>query len=661
MKNLYRKLLRSNRRDYRLVIFVGVIIVSLIYFTIALTSYLYQIVEGKIGTATEIYGQLGIFIITYLLMIILLILVVLEYIRKRMYTYSVLTVLGIQKKQRDRFVLWEYAGITISSIFGGVTFGIFLTEIMQKVLEKILVNGNNEMIVGRSMVPIRLTLIISIVVFGVLFMIGDQLIACLGIDTLINPRKHNTAKLSNRKIVLIPATIFEIIAITSYFGYWGMLNKLFPIVIGSIGLYFWMQHIGEVRRKKFRNNKRKYYKNITWLNKWDEQLHYYTNQAYLITVLLMLVIAVLGISFLDHYPVNVNENYPYDIVWMAEKNDETFIDYIEEKYACEIQKKDCIRVTTPDFGEHMGISASEYQKWTGQTKELSEEEIFIIYQRERKQRNELGIDYGRKKPRVHIGNATYDLWLWDAPHIMPSNKFDTSYHVKGEENRILTGVFESSAIGRTKTSVWENVVVFSDEYYEKVKDEASGANLIVMIKVSTKQYDMLMAEIKEYAQEHSQVELFSPQGNNLIYEKEAVIKEKQRDNFIQLASTIINSSILLFCMLFILIIKAKNDSTELCERYGFYYKMGMEKGKRKKNIYKENFLFTITSLLYGGIVGGLFAAVEIIRKDFSIDWLTTYMLGITAIYVFIAILFGVSTRILARQEILKVERGNQDV
>lgn len=661
MKNLYRKLLRSNRRDYELVIFVGVITVSLIYFTIALTSYLYQIVEGEIGTATEIYGQLGIFIITYILMIVLLILVVLEYIRKRMYTYSVLTVLGIQKKQRNRLILWEYVGIVVSSMLGGVLLGICLTEVMKKVLINVLLNGDKAVSLERSLVPIRLTLIISIVVFVVLFLIGDQLIACLGIDTLINPRKHTTAKLLNRKLLLIPATIFEIIAITSYFGYWGMLNKLFPIIIGSIGLYFWMQYIGEVLRKKARNNKRKYYKNITWLNKWHEQLHYYLNQAYLITVLLMVVIAVLGVSFLDHYPANVNENYLYDIVWMAEKKDETFINSIEDKYACTIQKRDCIRVTTPDFGEHVGISASEYQKWTGQTKELLGEEIFIVYQRERKQRNELGIDYGRKKPRVHIGNATYDLWLWDAPHIMPSNKFDTSYHVKGEEDRILTGVFESSAIGRTKTNVWENVIVFSDDYYEKVKDEASGANLIVMIEVSGQQYDMLLGEIKEYAHEHSQADLFSPQENNLIYEKDTVIKEKQRDNFIQLISTIINSGILLFCMLFMLIIKTKNDSTELCERYRFYYKMGMEKGRRKKNIYKENFLFMNTLLLYGGIVGGVFATIEIIRKDFNIEWLLVYMMGITAICVIIVILFVIATWILARQEILKVERGNQNV
>ena len=209
--------------------------------------------------------------------------------------------------------------------------------------------------------------------------------------------------------------------------------------------------------------------------------------------------------------------------------------------------------------------------------------------------------------------------------------------------------------------MWENVVVFSDDYYEKVKNEATGANLIVMIEVAGQQYDMLLTEMKEYAHEHSQIDLFSSQGNNLIYEKDAVIKEKQRDNFIQLASTIINSSILLFCMLFMLIIKTKNDSTELCERYRFYYKMGMEKGKRKKNIYKESFLFTTTTLIYGGIVGGVFAAIEIIRKDFNIEWLIVYMMGITAICVFIVILFVTATWILARQEILKMERGNQNV
>ena len=34
---------------------------------------------------------------------------------------------------------------------------------------------------------------------------------------------------------------------------------------------------------------------------------------------------------------DINENYLYDIVWMAGQNDEEFVDYLEEKYSCEIK------------------------------------------------------------------------------------------------------------------------------------------------------------------------------------------------------------------------------------------------------------------------------------------------------------------------------------
>ena len=63
----------------------------------------------------------------------------------------------------------------------------------------------------------------------------------------------------------------------------------------------------------------------------------------------------------------------------------------------------------------------------------------------------------------------------------------------------------------------------------------------------------------------------------------------------------------------------------------------------KKNIYKESFLFTNTLLLYGGIVGGVFATIEIIRKDFNIEWLIVYLIGITVSMIH-AIIGPISTR-----------------
>jgi len=657
MREFYFKLLQGNRRDYVLVIVVGVITVSLIYSTTALTAHLYQIAEGRAGSGTEIYGQLGIFILTYILMVLLLILVVFEYIRKRKYVYGVLNVLGITRKQRSRFIALEYAGIVGVSLIMGFVMGFLIDMIMKKAIIKFLLYGNSAFLSDDRMIPLLLTLIISFLVFIILFLVSDQLIACLGIDAILNPGKGRGLHLTQRKYLLAVALLLEIFAIGSYFGYWGRLYKLFPVVLGGLGLYLIMQFAGERKLEKHRKCKRKYYRNITWTCNWFEHLSYYLNQAYLIAVLVFLILTILGVSFFDYFPAMTGENYPYDIVWMADWEDESFIKKLEENYECEIQARECIRVSTPDYGEHMAISASEYQQWTKQNLELHGEEVFIIYQRERKQRNELGIDYGRKRPRIHIGNAMSDLWIWNTPKIMPSNKFDKNYVIAGERDCILTGVFESSALKKMKSAVWENIIVFSDEYFQEIRTSAQGANLAVMINVSPEDYEMVAAEIKEYAAVHSQRDFFSTEGANLIYEKEKIMTEKQGQNLIQLISVVINGGILLFCGIFVLTMKHKNDTKELCERYQFYEKMGMEDKVRNKNICKESYLFTYIALFAGGMIGIVFAMVEIFRKHMEVQWLLTYMAGTIGIYSGIFILFVIMTGILVLQDISKIERG----
>ena len=531
---------------------------------------------------------------------------------------------------------------------------------MKKAIIKFLLYGNSDAISGNKTIPLVLTIIISFLIFVVLFLVSDQLIACLGMEAILNPRKKQSLRLTKRKLFCGIALLLEILAVSSYFGYWGKVNKLFPVVLGSLGLYILMILMGEKILEKNRKNKRKYYRNLTWICNWYEQLYYYLNQVYLIAVLIFVILTVLGIAFLDHYPLVTEENYPYDIVWMADQNDISFIENLGKEYSCEIETKECIRVTTPDFGEHIGISASEYNRWTNQKLELENEEVFIVYQRERKQRNELGIDYGRKRPRIYIGNANYDLWIWETPKIMPSNKFDKEYKIAGEEDRILTGGFESSALKKMKSGMWENIIVFSDEYFHKIQADAKGANLAVMINTPKEQCEQVVAAIKEYAKIHSQIDLFSPDNSNLIYEREKLMTESQSQNLIQLLSVGINSGVLLFCGIFVLMIKQKNDSKELCERYEFYEKMGMEVRVRRKNIYKESYTFTNIAVVSGGMIGILFALVEIFRKHMEMQYLFVYIASVTGMYAGILVLFIIMTGILAYQDILKIEGRNHN-
>lgn len=59
------------------------------------------------------------------------------------------------------------------------------------------------------------------------------------------------------------------------------------------------------------------------------------------------------------------ENYPYDMVWMAKEEDEAFAEKLVRKYDGNMTELPMIRVTTYYGAQHIGVSASEYEKLTG--------------------------------------------------------------------------------------------------------------------------------------------------------------------------------------------------------------------------------------------------------------------------------------------------------
>ena len=67
---------------------------------------------------------------------------------------------------------------------------------------------------------------------------------------------------------------------------------------------------------------------------------------------------------------------------------------MEKKYGIEVKCIPDIRVTSGDYGEHTGISASEYQKLTGEKLKLHNHEIYVVYQRNKAEYGTLGIRCG---------------------------------------------------------------------------------------------------------------------------------------------------------------------------------------------------------------------------------------------------------------------------
>lgn len=202
------------------------------------------------------------------------------------------------------------------------------------------------------------------------------------------------------------------------------------------------------------------------------------------------------------------ENYPYDLVWGANKTDKDFLNKLERKYGIEVKCIPDIRVTAGDYGEHTGISASEYQKLTGEKLKLHNHEIYVVYQRNKAEYGTLGIDYGKKEPRLYIGNSDADIWVYTM-QVMPGNQFTRDYKIVGTTNRIITGNFKSRQLEESgiKGKVFEEIIVFSDAEYERISKTARGSDLTVAINIP-QNYNRVVNDIYKYAEKKFTGELF---------------------------------------------------------------------------------------------------------------------------------------------------------
>lgn len=96
----------------------------------------------------------------------------------------------------------------------------------------------------------------------------------------------------------------------------------------------------------------------------------------------------------------------------ANEKDRLFIKKISEKYDVQTELIPCIRVTSGNCAEHIGISATEYKRLTGENVALKNKEIYIVYQWDRSEYGTIGVDFGKLHPRLYMGCATPNIWVY---------------------------------------------------------------------------------------------------------------------------------------------------------------------------------------------------------------------------------------------------------
>ncbi|MDY2612533.1 MAG: FtsX-like permease family protein [Lachnospiraceae bacterium] len=656
MKALFFKLLKTRSKDYLLVILSGIFIISLVFFTAGVESCMIFVSTGETaGMTALIMESEKAFLLSYVLLVALMILTLLSYIRKRVYDYSMLEVLGIQKKHKYMFVGFEYLGIILGSVVGGVLVGVLEVEIIRRILEHKFTDDSGNIFYGWS--PFLFTLIISLLIFGLGFMICDQMISCLGIDYVISMGKKSGKKIQRSLSLIVSGVVIMGLALVSIVTYWGKIGSIIPFALAAGGLFLFMISVSANYLHMLRKREQKYLKKILWLDSWYDQFFYHMNVTCIVAVFVFVMLFGFGLPIMDNVPVVQPEIFPYDLVWYANEQDMEFLNKLEEAYEIKVETKPCIRVVSGDYGEHMGIPESVYEDWTGKKIDIRDKEIYVIYQRDRETMGTIGLDYGKSKPRIYIGSADWDIWNTSGPKVLPSNQFTRKYKIAGEEQRILTGDFESRALGELKGKVNEEILVFSDTEFANIKRNARGANLAVMMEIP-KHYNQVVKEVYNYAKVHSQVNFFDWQNGNLIYEKQQSMMESRQEKLFTVVSMIVNVITMLMCVIFILFEKAQSDYSEMEWKYRFYKNCGMSSEKRRKSVCKEVLISERLVLLYGISLGMLAIVTKILFKGMSPRWSIIYLVGAVSFSALIALIVCIVMRITAWRIFRKIERNS---
>lgn len=641
LNHIFWKGFRKNIKNFILMICSGSFMIAVTFVFAAFDEMLMKSMSDEpIGTAV-LYAMSISFLTTQVLLQFLLVLAAICYMRSRAAEYGMLTLMGIKKKHRRIFIAKEYFLLIFGSLGGGFILGYGGSFAIKKFLCFLYPARAAE--ISMTSFPLRYSLINAVVFFGLLFMICDELIACLGADVVLNLGVKSGKKPKRHPVMWKIGVGFIVAALLIMQTYWGRVDKFTLLLLCLVGTYLLYVSLGGTLLLVLRKKESRYYKKIHWLNTWYHRFYQNVNMMCLVTVLAFMLIFLFALPLLDTVPLDTSDNYPYDVVWMANDEDAEFLSGLEENYNVEMKQIPCIRVTSADKAEHMAISESEYEAWTKENISLKADEILVNYQREIGDRNQLPLDYGAGDTRIAAGCNRVELWVYTPTgDVIPSAEFEVEYREKETRNHILTGIFG--------TEISEHIIVFSDARYEELKKEAAGADLAVLMQVP-EQYEAVMAQVYEYADVHSQRDFYT--GANLIYTKKEMVEGNKVGRLLSQNIGIMNFVLVLLCAVFITIIKVENDSQEMVDKYGFYFQMGMPFRVRKRGICKECRLTVMLPVVLGVVSGTVFVLRELFLRKLDSVWLVKYMIGLLGVCLLIGIIFGITVAAVEYQMIKK--------
>ncbi len=615
-----------NKKEFALVVFCEILIIAFSFAGLAsyhalsaLHSEDYFLMEDGIST---IFMSAAVpFVICG---IVLIIAVMVTYLGKRAPDYVMFQRMGISKKDMNRMFIQEIIiSYGISLVFGlllGNMFFYLVKNILFRKSEGSIVFGK----VSAGLYPMVCAVTLGVYVLGILLMWELEKDFRLAVATKESARKEKR-KVSVPLVWIIFGCAVSAVSARMYSRPYH--HESIWLLIGFLlGVHLAVKYAGAwflARREK----KRGYLRHLLVRSQFYYRFRTVFRYVFVFSMLASWAVFYFGMQFVAVQAAeSLDSLFPYDFMCIADEEDTEVFDSLQREYELEFTEYPMVRVSNADKtereergiekriqGQQIGISESTYNILKRRTDpEYSERDlgldkegkkVYLVHQQDRSVKAQ-PIDwfYAKKRPNLHVGIPCL-LYDW-------GNTANTYYErtVAGEEFGSLTGCFSQVKV--------ENLVVFSDEYFETAKEEwksvdavtslpaemvekmtdddfepvrIQGPTRLILFNAKEGDIDAIDRKLEELEERHQYVGNYDSQ---VRFHYSA--KRQKRDCEVErMLKAVVNLFMILtfgvISSVFFLI-KMRMEFKEKHERAVFLKKMGMPERQRKA-LYKRETLF----------------------------------------------------------------------
>lgn len=656
---------KSNWRDYILLLLCSIQVFTFIIIGFGLHKILG--LNSKYEGVSQIFGGLNAILVNALIpvgiiSVIIIVVLIFNYLRCHTKNYGIFLTLGMRKRTLQYFVAIEFlALLVITFVVGGAigTGGLILFCSRSKQLLGVEISRS---VIGAGIFAKSVGALLLI--FLISFMAARDIFVDFNIGKSVDLRAiREKISIRWRK----PFFVLGIIACAySLYEYRQLRNfeNVNLLLTFFVGLFLVLRYglaewLGKERKRK------NYLKNLMVHNQLFHKIK--TNTSYIFAMSVILFCALFYFSF-QMISVWIAEDedalYPYDIVCVADDKDDDIFKGLEEKYKIGISVYPMVRVTNydstevvevrglqgePPQGQQIGISESTYHilkkqidsSYKESPLKLDDEgeKIHIVHQQDKSVKAQpLDFYVSRKEPLLHIGQpCEYADGYY-------SNSRDTGFYYKkieGEEIGSLIGVF--------RQGLRDNLVVFSDIYFEKARElwkttdiqtgkpipeeveKEEGVNIkqgptkLVLMNADPDDISSIVSDLSEFKSGHKEDEKYDTTVP-CYYTKQEAVQNLRTERVMKITMNLLLMIVFFGIYLILLSVKMATESDMVTRRSEFLMCMGMRKNVRKALLRKELFrYYYILPTITGSFCAALYTTAVFCARQYTKEDILKYL------------------------------------